>query len=91
MANKIIPSRQSSIVGLVSDVHRHMEVSKVFSLVNICSPLIDLLQGHHYAEITSVFGLDMEEFDCLKNAGLKIKPSKFERSEDRFQVGTSLL
>ena len=25
-------------------------------------------------------------FEVLKNAGLKIKPSKFEKSEDRFQV-----
>lgn len=33
-----------------------------------------------------MFGLDREEFDCLRNAGLKIKPSKFEKSEDRFQV-----
>ena len=63
----------------------------VLSLVNVSCimPLIGWLQGHHYAEITSVFGLDREEFDCLTNAGLKIKPSKFEKSEDRFQVVAS--
>ena len=64
MADKV---KKSSIVGIVCDVHRHME-------------------GHHYAEISSVFGLDQTEFDCLKNAGLQIKPSKYEKSKDRFQV-----
>ena len=34
-ANKIIPSRQSSIVGLVGDVHSHMEVSPWF-LIGQC-------------------------------------------------------
>ena len=48
--------------------------------------LISLDQGHHYAEISSVFGLDQSEFECLKQAGLVIKPAKFEKSKDRFQV-----
>ena len=48
--------------------------------------LITLDQGHHYAEISSVFGLDQSEFECLKQAGLVIKPAKFEKSKDRFQV-----
>ena len=50
-------------------------------------------QGHHYAEVSSVFGLDREEFDCLKAAGLKIRPQEFEKndkSEDRFQVSVTI-
>ena len=50
-------------------------------------------QGHHYAEVSSVFGLDREEFDCLKAAGLKIRPQEFEKndkSEDRFQVSITI-
>ena len=55
------------IVGIVADVHRHME-------------------GHHYAEVSSVFGLDSEEFLCLQQAGVKIKPAQFEKATDRLQV-----
>ena len=55
------------IVGIVADVHRHME-------------------GHHYAEVSSVFGLDSEEFRSLQQAGVKIKPAQFEKAADRFQV-----
>merc|ERR1712223_1020770 len=58
------------IVGIVADVHRHME-------------------GHHYAEVSSVFGLDSEEFLCLQQAGVKIKPAQFEKAADRFQVHCS--
>ena len=44
MANN---TKKSSIVGIVSDVHRHME-------------------GHHYAQYSSVFGISEEEFTALQ-------------------------
>jgi len=62
--------KKCSIVGVVCDVHRHME-------------------GHHYAEISSIFGINQDEFECLRDRGLKLKPSKFEKSQDRFQVHCS--
>ena len=40
-------SKKASIVGIVADVHRHME-------------------GHHYAQWSSVFGISAEEFSALQ-------------------------
>ena len=39
--------KKASIVGIVADVHRHME-------------------GHHYSQWSSVFGISEEEFSALQ-------------------------
>ena len=41
--------KKASIVGIVADVHRHME-------------------GHHYAQWSSVFGISEEEFSALQQS-----------------------
>ena len=41
--------KKASIVGIVADVHRHME-------------------GHHYSQWSSVFGISEEEFNALQQS-----------------------
>ena len=48
--------------------------------------IIIMMRIDYYQEISSVFGVDLPEFQCLKDAGLKIKPGKFDKSQDRYQV-----
>ena len=62
---------------------------KQSSIVGIVGEVRRDMEGHHYAELCSVFGLDSEEFRCLQTAGIKIRPAHFEKndkSEDRYQV-----
>ena len=63
--------------------------TKQSSFVGIVGEVRRDMEGHHYAEVCSVFGLDSEEFRCLQTAGIKIRPAHFEKndkSEDRYQV-----
>ena len=63
--------------------------TKQSSIVGIVGEVRRDMEGHHYAELCSVFGLDSEEFRCLQTAGIKIRPAHFEKndkSEDRYQV-----
>ena len=60
--------------------------TKQSSIVGIVGEVRRDMEGHHYAEVSSVFGLDSEEFRCLQQAGVKMKPAQFDKAADRFQV-----
>merc|ERR1719397_372276 len=44
------------------------------------------MEGHHYAEKCSVFGLDAAELAALQRAGLVTRPRSHEITTDRYQV-----
>eukprot|EP00091_Calanus_sinicus_P005688 TRINITY_DN16186_c0_g1_i1.p1 TRINITY_DN16186_c0_g1~~TRINITY_DN16186_c0_g1_i1.p1 ORF type:complete len:145 (-),score=13.19 TRINITY_DN16186_c0_g1_i1:30-464(-) len=44
------------------------------------------MEGHHYAEKSSVFGINAQELAALQKNGLVTRPREFNPSLDRFQV-----
>merc|ERR1712241_631256 len=47
------------------------------------------MDGHHYAEICSVFGINQEELETIQSHGLETKPKKYDLKKDRYQVFSS--
>merc|ERR1712235_163170 len=65
------------------------ETIKAHSIVGVVGDVRREMSGHHYAEVCSVFGINSEEFTCMKNEGMEIKPKKFSDDVDRYQVLSS--
>jgi len=56
------------------------------SIIGVVGDVRRDMDGHHYAEICSVFGINQEELETIQSHGLETKPKKYELKKDRYQV-----
>merc|ERR1712066_705699 len=56
------------------------------SIVGVVGDVKRDMDGHHYAEICSVFGINQEELETIQSHGLETKPKKYDLKKDRYQV-----
>ena len=77
------------------------------SIVGVVGDVRRDMDGHHYAEICSVFGVNQEELETIQRSnsldkifyvnqgfpshGLETKPKKYDSKKDRYQVRPRVL
>jgi len=61
----------------------------LLTLVGVVGDVRRDMDGHHYAEICSVFGINQEELETIQSHGLETKPKKYDLKKDRYQVFSS--
>eukprot|EP00090_Calanus_glacialis_P038432 TRINITY_DN67069_c0_g1_i1.p1 TRINITY_DN67069_c0_g1~~TRINITY_DN67069_c0_g1_i1.p1 ORF type:complete len:114 (-),score=24.67 TRINITY_DN67069_c0_g1_i1:120-461(-) len=63
-----------------------MEAEKRTQIVGVVGDIRRDMEGHHYAEKCSVFGINATELAALQRNGLVTRPREFNPTSDRFQV-----
>merc|ERR1719186_2306749 len=63
-----------------------MEPEKRTQIVGVVGDIRRDMEGHHYAEKCSVFGINATELAALQRNGLVTRPREFNPTSDRFQV-----
>ena len=63
-----------------------MDACTKHSILGVVGDVRRDMEGHHYAEKCSVFGLDAAELAALQRAGLVTRPRSHELTTDRYQV-----
>merc|ERR1711872_51045 len=66
-----------------------MDAEKRTNIVGVVGDLRRDMEGHHYAETCSVFGISDTELTSLHRNGLVTRPRQFSPTVDRFQVLSS--
>merc|ERR1711971_1201265 len=72
---------------------KHLQLLDMAEFTNRRSKIVGVvgdvrrdMEGHHYAEKCSVFGISAEELKVLHSNGLVTRPREFSQSTDRYQV-----
>merc|ERR1712013_320484 len=63
-----------------------MEPEKRTQIVGVVGDIRRDMEGHHYAEKCSVFGINATELAALQRHGIVTRPREFNPTSDRFQA-----
>merc|ERR1719481_36576 len=63
--------------------------SGLHQLVGVVGDVRRDMEGHHYAEKCSVFGINSQELQAIQSQGLVTRPREFSGATDRYQVLSS--